>query len=185
MKDAGYNTYIYKWYRLVDGKEEQVAVGRRYVIPEATTKDQGRYFCRVLRVNNVQEGEDEYWTTKEVTLFVKAGPLAAIEPLANAVCYGSEAELDASPTAAQSPGKDYVYTWSGPGADGKTGERITIEPKASAFYVVSVYDDETQCTDTVSIFVEVNHLAVEIPATVFCNIRRSMKSMFITRPMPS
>lgn len=167
VKDAGYNTYIYKWYRLVDGKEEQVAVGRRYVIPEATTKDQGRYFCRVLRVNNVQEGEDEYWTTKEVTLFVKAGPLAAIEPLANAVCYGSEAELDASPTAAQSPGKDYVYTWSGPGADGKTGERITIEPKASAFYVVSVYDDETQCTDTVSIFVEVNHLAVEIPATVF------------------
>lgn len=159
IRKAGYENYRYEWYK--DLEAAPVFIGREYVIPECKVADAGTYYCKVKKPDD--DSGEVYWKSPNVTLAVTAGPLAVIEPLPGAVCYGTDTELDASGTGFSQSGKDFDYLWSGPGAEGWTGSKVTIRPLTDAVYVVQVSDAETGCTDTAAVHVKVNHLAVEIP----------------------
>ena len=164
VKNAGYVNYIYKWYK--DLAPDPVFVGREYIIPECKTTDEAKYYCRVIKPD-ADEGKELYWESPRISLIVKPGPFAQIKPLASEViCYGAETELDAGITGSSQSGKAFDYVWNGPGVEGVSGAVITVKPTQDALYVVKVSDAEVGCSDTASIRVRVNHLAVEIEPTL-------------------
>lgn len=163
IKEAGYVNYVYKWYK--DLETEPVHIGREYIIPECRTTDEGLYYCKVTKPD-ADDGEEPFWVSPKVSLKVTPGPFAVVRPLASAVCYGSATELDASETGFSQSGQAFDYVWSGPGADGQSGAKISIEPTQDACYIVKVSDAATGCSDTASVWVKVNHVVVEIEPTL-------------------
>lgn len=166
VRDWGYGSYVYNWYKYIDGADGDkfVATGRAYTIPVCSDADDGRYYCKVFDAD-VEDGGSQYIVSPYFTLEVVKGPQAEIVadkgPL---VCYEEEIELDAWTRTEESNqgGETFDYTWMGPGIFGKTGGKIKVKPTADAVYAVFVSDASTKCTDSASYSVQVKHLAVEI-----------------------
>lgn len=166
VKDLGYGSRVYNWYKYIDGGEGDllVATGRSYRIPECSDADDGRYYCKVFDAD-IQDGGEKYLISPYFTLEVVKGPQAAIiADKAPDLCYKEEIELDAWTRTEESNqgGRTFEYTWSGPGITGKTGGKIKVRPVADATYAVFVSDGSTVCTDSASFSVRVNRVAVEI-----------------------
>lgn len=158
-------TYVcdFKWKKVGDNRDSwcDSAVMR---IEGVTTAHRGKYYCCLI---DVRSGVVRYSDTVE--LKIKKRPTALIgSPIVPYMqCYGDSTVLSAIASENdKETGDVYTYSWSGPNIQGASNEvQITVKPKESARYVVTV--NNNGCRADTAIEVEVYKPEVDIPGVIY------------------
>lgn len=163
---VGYDgTYVcdFKWKKLGDSRESwsDTAVMK---IAGVTTAHRGMYYCCLT---DVRSGAVRYSDTVELKITKR--PIAVITPPAVPYmqCYGDSTLLNAIASENDKEKEDvYTYSWIGPNISGDAnGVLITVKPKESAKYVVTV--NNSGCLAEASFEMEVYKPEVHIPDVIY------------------
>lgn len=159
VRDAGYENYNYVWYKNGELMDPAV-IGREYVIHDVKKAEHdGIYTCKVKNPDT-----DELMVSASISLSIHDNPAVTLQPLATAVCYNTEAILTSEIDRLDGA----IYEWSGADIVGNNNEStVKIKPLQSGIYTVKVSHETTSCSDTASVWVDVNHMDIDLPEHLF------------------